>query len=58
MQKEVPLRYIEPFFALGVLLFIVCQHDKIYMQDWFGGAVERWRKIIFNPLINNKNFVL
>lgn len=58
MQKEVPLRYIEPFFALGVLLFVACQHDKIYMQDWFDSATERWCKTIFTPLVNNKNFVL
>lgn len=56
--KEVPLRYIEPFFALGVLLFIACQHEKIHQQDWFEDALERWERRIFNPLINGENFVL
>jgi len=57
MQKEVPLRYIEAFIALGVILFIACQHDKVRTQDWFDGAVKRWCETIFNPLINEKSFV-
>lgn len=57
MQKEIPLRYIEAFIALGVILFIVCQYDKVRTQDWFDGAVKRWCETIFNPLINGKSFV-
>ena len=57
IKKEVPLEYIEPFFALGVLLFIACQRDKIYREDWFEAALERWEKGIFCPLINDDHFV-
>lgn len=46
----VPMRYIEPFFALGVLLYIACQHDRAGTEDWFGGAMMRWCDTIFHPL--------
>ena len=46
----VPTRYIEPFFALGVLLYIACQHDRAGTEAWFGGAMQRWCDTIFYPL--------
>ena len=49
--KEVPICYIDSFFALGVLLFIASQHDKSSNEDWFKGAMERWCNTIFIPLI-------
>lgn len=56
--KQVLVRYIESFFALGVLLYIACQHDRVCTQNWFGGAIDRWCNTIFTPLNCNRNFVL
>lgn len=58
MKTEIPMRYIEAFFAFGVILFIACQHNKVYMEEWFYKAMERWCNTIFTPLINDEAFVL
>lgn len=56
-KEAVPLPYVETFFALGVILFIACQHDKIHALDWFDAALERWCKTIFEPLIKGDSFI-
>lgn len=56
--QEVPVCYIDAFFAFCVLLYICCQHDKAYMEDWFSGAINRWCNTIFTPLINGDEYVL
>lgn len=58
MKTKIPMRYIEAFFAFGVILFIACQHNKVYMEEWFYKAMERWCNTIFTPLINDETFVL
>jgi Ser/Thr protein kinase RdoA (MazF antagonist) len=57
-NQEVPVRYIDAFFAFCVLLYICCQHDKASHEDWFEKAMERWCNTIFNPLVNGVEYVL
>lgn len=56
--QEVPVCYIDAFFAFCVLLYICSQHDKAYKEDWFLGAINRWCNTIFSPLINGDEYVL
>lgn len=58
MKREIPLCYIDASFALGVILYIACQHNKAYREEWFEKAMERWCNTIFTPLINGEAFVL
>lgn len=54
----VPECFIETFFALGVMLYISCQHDKIHRSHDGEISMNRWCKTIFLPLIEDKSFVL
>jgi len=54
---EPSLRYIEPYLALGVLLFIAGQYERAKDWDWFPGAMERWCRDTFMPLVENKAFL-
>ncbi|MFV0399448.1 MAG: phosphotransferase enzyme family protein [Oscillospiraceae bacterium] len=56
--RRVPVRHIQPFYALSVLLFIACQHGRFYREDWFPGAMARWCGTIFDPLAEGKQFIL
>ncbi len=47
---RVDFRYVEPYFALQVLLFIASQYERAKDWAWFGGAVGRWCRDIFLPL--------
>lgn len=58
MKTYIPLCYIDASFALGVILYITCQHNKVYKEEWFRKAMERWCNTIFIPLINGETFVL
>lgn len=55
---EVPICYIDAFFAFGVLLYICSQHEKGFKEDWFSGAINRWCNTIFTPLMNGEQYVL
>lgn len=54
---EINPYYIEPYFALQVLLFIACQYEKATHWDWFEKAMKRWCKEIFEPIITQKRFI-
>lgn len=56
-NSEINPRYIEPYFALGVLLFIACQYERARDWDWFPGNMKRWCGDIFQPLGNVTPFV-
>lgn len=54
---KVDIYFVEPFYAMQVLLFIACQHDKSYKYDWFPGAIKRWCDTIFIPLSRKEIFL-
>ena len=54
---EINPRYVEPYFALGVVLFIACQYERAKDWDWFSGNMERWRRDIFQPLADKTAFI-
>lgn len=35
------------FLSYSVLLFICTQHEKVYKEEWFAGALNRWCKELF-----------
>lgn len=49
---------IEPYYALQILLYIVCQHTKIYMERWFQNAMKRWCSTVFVPLAQQRPFLI
>lgn len=55
---EIIPRYVEPYFALGVVLFIACQYERAKNWDWFPGNMERWCMDIFTPLADKTEFIL
>ncbi|MDD4124747.1 MAG: phosphotransferase [Eubacteriales bacterium] len=55
---EIEMFYVEPYFALGVILFIACQYERAKGWDWFGKAMERWCREIFIPLAERKSLSL
>jgi len=57
-NKEVPAPFIDAFFALGVLLYICCQHNRVWKEDWFSETINRWCNTIFIPLIKGTEYVL
>ncbi len=50
--------YIEPYFALQVILFIASQYERASEWDWYSGAMDRWCSDIFKPLIKKTAFLL
>ncbi len=55
--KTVPFRYVGPFYALGILLFVACQHAKCHGEAWYPKALERWSRTAFEPLVEGRPFV-
>jgi len=55
---EIIPRYIEPYFALGIILFIAGQYERAKDWDWFPGHMERWCKDVFRPLGDDAEFIL
>jgi len=49
---------VEAFFALGILLYIACQHEKAARGEWFAGAMDRWCATVFEPLAHGERFAL
>ena len=58
LKREINPWYIEPFFALQVILFIAFQYEKASQGEWFQAAMERWCRDIFEPLRCKKAFIL
>jgi Ser/Thr protein kinase RdoA (MazF antagonist) len=54
---EINPRYVEPYFSLGVVLFIACQYERAKNWDWFPGNMERWCRDIFQPLADKRSFI-
>jgi Ser/Thr protein kinase RdoA (MazF antagonist) len=50
--------FIEPYFALGVLLFIACQYDRFKTEEWFTASLKRWSYEIFRPLAEREDLRL
>ena len=57
-NREIIPRYIEPYLALGVVLFIACQYERAREWEWFPGNMERWCRDIFQPLVDRQAFIL
>lgn len=45
--------YIEVFIAMSVIGYIVIHHNKVYKDETFLNAMERWSNTLFEPLISN-----
>jgi len=54
---EIESYYIEPYFALQVILFIACQYERAKDWDWFSEVLEKWCNEIFKPLANKTGFL-
>ena len=50
---KVDEKAIQTCLSLQVLLFIICQHEKIYNQPWIEKSMERWCNDIFLPYLKN-----
>jgi len=48
---EVDEKAIQACLSLQVLLFIICQHEKIYNQPWIEESMGRWCNEIFLPYL-------
>jgi len=57
-NHEIIPRYVEPYLALGVVLFIACQYERAREWEWFPGNMERWCRDIFQPLADRQAFIL
>ncbi|HWQ58760.1 MAG TPA: phosphotransferase [Clostridia bacterium] len=55
--KRTDLRLAEPYFALGILLFICLRFEAAKDWDWFPSALERWRRETFLPLVREESFL-
>lgn len=56
-DSKLSVRYLEVFYVLSVILFIACQHDRIYDKAWFGRNMERWSCTLFLPVIEGRTFL-
>ena len=54
---ELSVRYLEPYFALQVILFIACQYERAAGWEWFEGKLEQWSNEIFSPLAEGRTFL-
>ena len=55
--NAVALRYVEPFYALGILLFVASQHAKFHAVPWFRESLGRWSRTAFTPLLRGEPFL-
>ncbi len=56
-EKRAEMRLAEPYFALGILLFICQRYEAAKHWDWFPGALARWQKETFAPLARGESFL-
>ena len=54
---EILPRYVEPYFAMQVILFVACQYERAAQWDWFGGKMQQWCEEIFQPLAEGRPFL-
>ena len=57
-NSDISSHYIEPYFALQVILFIACQYERASTWDWFGEKMGMWCEDIFEPLAKGKTFLV
>ena len=50
--------FIEPYFVLGVVLYIAGQYERAPEWDWFNSAVDRWRRDVFEPFAAGQDLFL
>lgn len=55
--KRARLRLAEPYYALGILLFICLRYRSAKDWDWFPAALERWCRECFLPLACGEPFI-
>lgn len=56
-NTNVDIHLVEVFLALGLMLYIISQFEKIYKEEWFHKAMIRWKEELFVPLINGEFFL-
>jgi len=44
-------KFIEPFLAMQILLFIATHYENARRREWFGDGVSRWCNEVLVPLI-------
>ncbi len=55
--KRAELRLAEPYFALGILLFVCQRYEAAGDWDWFSSALARWLRETFLPLARGESFL-
>lgn len=50
--------FIEPFFAMQILLFIATHYGMAAQWNWFSGAMARWVNDAFEPLAAGRVFLM
>ncbi len=55
--KNAAVALAEPYFAMGILLFIAARYENAPAWDWFPAAVERWTNTVFKPLARGERFL-
>lgn len=56
--RKINMHFVEPFYALQILMFIAFQHDKVYKCEWFESALKHWCDTIFKPLRKKEIFLM
>ena len=49
-DRAVEARSLDVFVALGVLLYLASHWRGAKGEEWFPGALQRWRRTLFRPL--------
>lgn len=55
--KRARLRLAEPYYALGIMLFICQRYRAAADWEWFSSALERWCGESFRPLAAGEPFI-
>lgn len=51
------LALAEPYYALGIFLFLAARYENAKRWDWFPDAVKRWTDTVFEPLAKGERFL-
>jgi Ser/Thr protein kinase RdoA (MazF antagonist) len=54
---EINAHYMEPYVALGFVLFISCQYERAKDWDWFPNIIDSMCRDAFKPLADKTDFV-
>lgn len=49
--------FLEPYFAIQVILMVACQYERVKAWDWFPESMDRWCRTIFTPLVDKETFL-